>query len=218
MNNVRKLENYSKKNLKSNFEKRHKELADFHVTVKDGPFMKYATMIASTTASKNKNEVTDPCRRFFNSTQFRRFVGDKLMENYMKAISLGSNCVGSVFSDFTKIATPKTIREILNDAHDADYIYIDEQARKKEVRANPNSKYIYWPTPIFIKSWCEAIEEKLNFLHQVNITDIMAEINSKPKILEVDYLENTICDNSLKHQTWKKIIKKEINKMSDNIR
>ena len=218
MNNVRKLENYSKKNLKSNFEKRHKELADFHVTVKDGPFMKYATMIASTTASKNKNEVTDPCRRFFNSTQFRRFVGDKLMGNYMKAISLGSNCVGSVFSDFTKIATPKTIREILNDAHDADYIYIDEQARKKEVRANPNSKYIYWPTPIFIKSWCEAIEEKLNFLHQVNITDIMAEINSKPKILEVDYLENTICDNSLKHQTWKKIIKKEINKMSDNIR
>ena len=213
MNNIRKLENYSEKKLKSNFEKRHKELADFHVTVKDGPFMKYAAMIASTTALKNKNEVADPCRKFFNSTQLRRFVGGKLMENYMSAISLGSNCVGSVFADFTDIATPKTIREILAQAQDADYIYIDEQARKKEVRANPNSKYIYWPTPIFIKSWCEMIEEKLNFLHEVNITDIMEEINSRPKIVEVDYLENTICDNSLKHQTWKKIIKKEINKM-----
>lgn len=214
MNNISKVRlDYDRKNLKSNFEKRHKELADFHISMKDGPFMRYATMIASTTASNNKNEMTDPCRRFFNSTQFRRFVGDKLMENYMNSISLGSNCVGSVFSDFTDIATPKTIREILADAHNADYIYIDEQARKKEVRANPNAKYIYWPTPIFIKSWCEMIEEKLNDLHQLNITNLMAEINSKPKTVQVDYIETTICDNSIHHQTWKGIIKKEINKM-----
>ena len=211
MNNVRKFKDYkkqpAKKSYKNNFETKHPDLAEWMSTKGDGPFFRYCQMLAKSIEKLNRLETMSPCDRYFHSTKNRRLVGGVLNANFWKAIAEGNVSVGTSFSEFTTIGDFKTIKTILDECVSAGFIYKEKPSKHAK---HWNAKFVYFPTPVMIESWMKIAEQKINSLHEINISQIMAEINDWD-----NKNTNTILDNHFYHAQFCNLLETEIANMDE---
>lgn len=187
MNVMDKKDSIKKTKLyENNFERRHPEIASFLKERSGGPFMKYTQMLCRYNASLHKN-IPNPCRNFFLSTKSRHGVADIILDNFWSALNSGSTFVGSAFSDFEHIADAKTIRLVLKDAVDLEYIYkdrvldVDWTKTKRPIRRKTIRTYCYFPTPILIKSYTVITQGKIEALSEIDIVSLLDEIKESKK-------------------------------------
>ena len=211
MSNIEKFNDYQKqppkRNYKNNFEMKHPELADWMSTKTDGPFFRYCQMLAANIAKLHKIKNMSPCDKYFYSTKNRRLVGGVLIANFWAANADGTLSVGTSFSEFLHIGSPKTIKTILDQCANAGFIYKEKPHPES---THWNAKYVYFPTPIMINSWMKQAEQKINQLHKINISQIMAEINAWH-----DQNTDNILDNHRYHQQFQDLLQTEITNMDE---
>ena len=188
MNVINKKDSEKKtKTYENNFERRHPEIASFLKERSGGPFMKYTQMLCRYNASLHKN-IPNPCRNFFLSTKSRHGVADVMLDNFWTSLNSGSTFVGSAFSDFEHIADAKTIRLVLKDAVDLEYIYKDRvldadwtKTKRPTNKRKTIRTYCYFPTPILIKSHTVITQGKLETLSNIDIVSLLDEIKESKK-------------------------------------
>tara|TARA_E500000331_G_scaffold26412_1_gene22501 strand:- start:11 stop:637 length:627 start_codon:yes stop_codon:yes gene_type:complete len=188
MNVINKKDSEKKTKLyENNFERRHPEIASFLKKRSGGPFMRYASMVAKYNASLHK-DIPHPCRNFFLSTKSRHGVADVMLDNFWTSLNSGSTFVGSAFSDFEHIADAKTIRLVLKDAVDLEYIYKDRvldadwtKTKRPTNKRKTIRTYCYFPTPILIKSHTVITQGKLETLSNIDIVSLLDEIKESKK-------------------------------------
>ena len=211
MNNVRKFKDYkkqpAKKSYKNNFEIKHPELAKWISERGDGPFFRYCQMLAGNIEKLNKLENLSPCDKYFYSTKNRRQVGGVLNANFWAANERKSASVGTGFSEFLHIADAKTIKTILDQCIEAKFIYKEKPHKNS---THWNARFVYFPTPIMIESWMKISEQKINELHKLNISQVMAEINEWD-----DKNTDSVLDNHRFHKEFTDLLQTEITNMDE---
>ncbi len=202
MNNVRKFKDYKKNQPYNNFEKRHPDLAQWIASKSNGPFFKFCQMLAEDIKESHDQVSSKPCTQYFYSTRNRRMVGGVLMANFWEANKNKSMSIGSRFDSFLYIGTPKTIKTILDECVDGGFVYKD---KPHATARHWTAKYVYFPTPIMIQSWIAMAEQKINKLHELNITKTMDIINSWDN-------KNTdsILNNHPHHEQFTNMLQREI--------
>ena len=228
--NVIKTNDQTNKKIKpaqNNFERRHPELAkslkkigERCVTDKT-QFVNYLAMIAEMNADFH-NRAPCPCRTFFYGTRARHGVADIVMNNFWGALKKGSTFVGTPFSDFSHIADPKTLRRIASDAVESEFLYKDlitpisfHPANGSKFALDKNfgsAKYIYFPTPIFIRSWMEIVEDKFQALYKINITQILDRVLTLPRDIHSEESDHVI-RRSKNHAVKEATLQRALNEM-----
>jgi len=208
MNVINKKDSEKKtKTYENNFERRHPEIASFLKERSGGPFMRYTSMMTKYNVSIHK-DIPNPCRNFFVSTKSRHYVADVILNNFWTSLNSGSTFVGSAFSDFEHIADAKTIRLILKDAVDLEYIYKDRvldvdwtKTKRPTNKRKTIRTYCYFPTPNMIKSHTVVTQGKIEALSEIDIVSLLEEIKESKK-------------NNQRYEKFQEILDRAIDEMA----